>query len=183
MLESVESLRLTYQRHLQRVRADAAGAASSDPRLVSTARKIEIAKNHAGAERFAQANEALSEAESELMLSIVSVLGVRTVEDALHFESAAEEYGFELDRNHSYAELIPIALAEFKPASEAIRQVGYFLEINRQMRELAQRHVAAKNFKEALTAVRGGTGYLQSALAAAGLNVPQDASLVTLERP
>lgn len=183
MLESVESLEATYQRHLQRVRGHPTGAAVSDAQLIAVSRRIDSAKNHANTEQFAQANKMLGEAEKTLMVNISRVLNARTIEYALRFESPAEEYGFELDRNHSYAELIPVALAEFKPGSEAIRQVNYLVDTNRRMRELAQRHAVVKNFKEALVAVRGGTAYLQSALAATGLNVPPDSKLDTAVRP
>ena len=183
MLESVESLRATYQRHLQRLRAQPAGATVSDGPLAAVSRLIDAAKNHANAEQLEQANRTLRGAEKTLMVNISRTLGKRTVEYALSFETPKEEYSFELDRNRSYAELIPIALAEFKPDGEAIRQVNYFVETNRQMREMAQQHVAKNDYKEALAALRGGTGYLQSALTAAGLNVPPDTKLDAAVRP
>ena len=179
MVESVESLKATYQRHLQRGRIQPA----TEPQMVKAVQLIETAKNQSNAEQLEQANRTLGEAEKVLMLNIGRVLGTRTIEYAQRFESITEEYGFELDRNRSYAELIPIALAEFKPASEAIRQVNFMVENNRQMREQAQQHAAKKNYKEALVAVRGGTTHLQNALSAAGLNVPQEAKIETAVRP
>lgn len=179
MIESVESLKATYQRHLQRGRIQPA----SDAQMLKAVQLIDNAKSQANAEQLEQANRTLGDAERLLMIHIGRVLGTRTIEYAQRFESPADEYGFELDRNRSYADLIPIALAEFKPASEAIRQVNYFVETNRQMREQAQQYAGKRNYKEALVAIRGGTGYLQSALAAAGLHVPQDAKLETAGRP
>lgn len=179
MVESVDSLKATYQRHLQRGRLQPA----TDPQMVKALQLIDTARNQSNAEQLEQANRTLGEAEKILMVSIGRVLGTRTIEYAQRFESPAEEYAFELDRNRSYAELIPIALAEFKPASEAIRQVNYLAETNRQMREQAQQHAAKKNYRDALAAIRGGTGYLQSALSAAGLNVPQENKIETAVRP
>lgn len=183
MLESVESLKATYQRHLQRVRRQPSDAITSDAQLVEVSRRIDSAKSQANAKQFTEANRTLSGAENTLMVNISRMLGARTVEYTLRFETQEEEYGFELDRNRSYLDLIPVAIAEFKPGSEAIRQVNYFVDTNRQMRELAQQHVATKNYKEALAAVRGGTGYLQSALEAAGLKVPPDAKPAATKRP
>ncbi len=183
MQESVESLKATYQRHLQRQRVQPTSAAAGDTALAAASRLIDTAKSQANAEQLEQANRTLGEAERTLMVNISRVLGTRTVEYALRFESPSEEYGFELDRNRSYTELIPVALGEFKPGSEAVRQVNYFVETNRQMRALAQQHAAKKDYKEALAALRGGTGYLQSALAAAGLYVPQDLKQDTAVRP
>lgn len=179
MVESVESLKATYQRHLQRGRVQPA----NDAAMTKAVQLIGNAKNQANAEQLEQANRTLGEAEKLLMVNIGRVLGTRTIEYAQRFESLAEEYAFELDRNRSYSDLIPVALAEFKPGSEAIRQVNYFVETNRQMREQAQQQAAKKNYKEALVAIRGGTGYLQSALAAAGLQVPQDVKIDTAGRP
>jgi hypothetical protein len=179
MVESVESLKATYQRHLLRGRLQPA----NDAQMIRAVQLIDRAKRQANADYLEQANRTLSEAERVLMVNIGRVLGTRTIEYAQRFESPAEEYGFELDRNRSYSELIPIALAEFKPGSEAIRQVNYFVETNRQMREQAQQFAARKNYKEALVAIRGGTGYLQSALGAAGLQVPQETKIETAGRP
>jgi len=179
MVASVESLKATYQRHLQRGRI----AAANDAQMIKAVQLIDSAKREANAERLEQANRTLVEAERLLMVNIGRVLGTRTIEYAQRFESPAEEYGFELDRNRSYTELIPIALAEFKPDSEAIRQVNYFAETNRQMREQAQQLAARKNYQAALVAIRGGTGYLQSALSAAGLQVPQETKIDAAGRP
>lgn len=183
MLESVESLKVTYHRHLQRMRRQPADAITSDAQLVEVSRLIDSAKSQANAKQFTEANRTLSTAENTLMVNISRVLGARTVDYTLRFETQEEEYGFELDRNRSYLDLIPVAIAEFKPGSEAIRQVNYFVDTNRQMRELAQQHTATKNYKEALAAVRGGTGYLQSALEAVGLKVPPDTKPAAARRP
>jgi len=179
MVASVESLKATYQRHLQRGRIQPA----SDPQMVRAVQLIDGAKREANADHLERANRTLAEAERLLMVNIGRVLGTRTIEYAQRFESPAEEYGFELDRNRSYTELIPIALAEFKPDSEAIRQVNYFVETNRQMREQARQFAGKQNYKDALAAIRGGTGYLQSALGAAGLRVPQETKIESAGRP
>ncbi len=178
MVASVESLKATYQRHLQRGRIAPAG----DAHMINAGQLIDSAKREANAEYLEQANRTLGAAERLLMTHIGRVLGTRTIEYAQRFESLSDEYAFELDRNRSYTELIPIALAEFKPDSEAIRQVNYFVETNRQMREQAQQLAAARKFRDALAAIRGGTGYLQSALRAAGLQVPSETKIESAGR-
>lgn len=173
MLASVESLRISYQRHLQRT-PPPTGAAASDALLVKVAQLVDSAKTLAEAERVAPANKALAEAERSLMVGIGRVLGSKTIEYTQRFESVAEEYAYELDRNRGYADLIPIALNEFKPGAAVIREAQSFLDANRGLREQAQRRAAAKDYRAGLTALRIGTTQLQKGLAAAGLRVPPD---------
>ena len=173
-LESVESLRISYQRQLQRSTRQPPEAAVNDAQLVKAAQLVDQAKSLANAEQVVQANQALGDAERTLMVGLGQVLGARTIEYAQRFENLADEYAYELERNRSYADLIPIALAEFKPAGEASRDVRRLVDMSRQLREQAQQHAARKDHRAALTALRGGTVHLQNALAAAGLRVPQD---------
>lgn len=174
MLESVDSLRASYQRHLQLAARQPAGAAAIDAQLGKVAQIVDRARSLAGAEQVVEANKALGDAERMLMVSISLVLGARTVEYAQRFKTPAEEYAYELDRNRSYADLIPIAIAEFKPGGDVIRDIQKLVDTNRRLREQAQQQAAALNHRAALTALNGGTAQLQSALAAAGLRVPQD---------
>lgn len=174
VLESVESLRASYQRHLQRARGQPPGTPVDDAHLFKAAQLVDAAKSLANSERIAQANQALSEAERVLMVGLTWLLGTRTIEYAQRFETLAEEYAYELERNGGYAELVPIALTEFKPGSEAIREVQSLLDANRRLREQAQRHAAKKDHRAALAVLRRGTAQLQGALAVAGLRVPTE---------
>ncbi len=174
LLDSVESLRISYERQLQRARPRPSGVAANDALLVKVARLVDRAKGHAESEQVAQANKSLAEAERTLMIGLGRVLGSKTIEYAQRFETLAEAYAYELERNRSYEDLIPIALDGFKPGGEAVREARQFVDVNRGLREQAQTHAAAKDHRSALAALRSGTAQLQSALAAAGLRVPQD---------
>lgn len=174
VLQSVESLRISYQRHLQRVKRQPPGSAVNDARLSKVAQLVDSAKSLANAGEVVQANKALGEAETTLMVGLSRVLGAKTIEYAQRFETLAEEYAYELERNRSYGDLIPIALAEFKPGKEALREVQHFVNANGQLREQAQQQAAKKDHRSALTALRDGTVHLQNALTVAGLRVPQD---------
>ena len=173
-LDSVESLRISYQRHLQRAKPQQPGAAANDALLTKVARLVDSAKSLADSGQVVQANKSLGEAERTLMVGLGRVLGSKTIEYSQRFESPAEEYAYELERNHSYAVLIPIALQGFRPTDEAVRDAERFVDANRRLREQAQRQAAAKDHRSALASLRGGTAQLQSALEAAGLRVPRD---------
>jgi len=172
MLDSVESLRASYHGHLPRARSQPGGA--QDPVLAKVAKLVDAARAFAQAGQIAQANRQLAEAERNLMAGLGQMLGSTSVEYAQRFETAAEEYAYELERNRSYAELIPIAMDAFKPSAEAAREARRYVDGDRSLREQAQRHAAAKDYRAALKALRSGTSQLQSALASVGLRVPQD---------
>lgn len=174
LLRSVESLRVYYQSHLRRAKGYAKEAAVGDAQIAKVTRLVDRAKDFASAGQIASANKALGEAESVLMTSMVRAVRDRTVEYAKRFANVAEEYDYELERNIGYAALIPIALAEFMPASEAVRDVQQSVEANRRLRDQANRLAANKDHQGALAALRGGTALLQGALATAGLRVPQE---------
>jgi hypothetical protein len=174
ILESVESLRISYRRHLQRVKGRSPGMVANDAQLGKVAQLVNTAKSLANSGQLVQANKMLGKAERALMAGLTQVLGTKTIMYAQRFGTLAEEYDYELERNRSYADLIPIALAEFKPGSEVVREVRHFVDANRQRREQAQQLAAKKDHRAALTALRGGTAHLQSALTAAGLRVPPD---------
>jgi len=174
LLDSVESLRISYQRQLQRAKPQRTGTGANDALLTQVAQLVDSAKGLAQSEQVMQANKSLSEAERMLMVGMSRVLGSKTIEYAQRFESPAEEYAYELERNRSFADLIPIALDRFKAGGETVRETRKFTDANRGLREQAQRHADAKDYPAALTALRSGTTQLQSALAAAGLRVPQE---------
>lgn len=172
-LESVEALRSSYQRHLQSGQPQV--GAAGDARLAQVAQLVENAKALARSGQLPLANKALAEAEQALMTGLSRALHASTLNYAQRFATPADEYLHELERNRSYADLIPIAIADFKPRNEARRQVQSHLKSNRQLLERAQRHAAESNHPAALAALRRGTAHLQGALAAAGLRVPAEA--------
>jgi hypothetical protein len=172
MLDSVESLRVSYQGQVQRARPQRGEA--DDALLAKAAKLVDRARNFAQAEQLALATKSLAEAQRALMIGLGRVLGSKTVEYAQRFESPAEEYAFELERNRSYADLIPIAMDAFRPGADAAREARHLVDGDRGLREQAQRHAAARDYRAALTALRSGTTQLQNALASVGLRVPQE---------
>jgi len=170
MLDSVESLKISYQKQMDRREKPVA----SDALMVKVAQLVDNAKSLAEAEQVEKANKSLADAQRSLMAGLGQVLGSKTIEYGQRFQTPAEEYAYELERNRSYADLVPIALDGFKPSGEEVREAQQLLNTNRGLREQAQRHAAAKEHGAALTALRSGTVQLQRALAVVGLRVPTD---------
>jgi hypothetical protein len=108
------------------------------------------------------------------MAGLNAMLGSSTLQYAKRFETPAEEHAYELERNRSYRELVPVAIAELKPRREAVVLVERYVAANARQLEAAEGHAAAGRLPEAIDALRSGTNSLQAALAAAGLAVPRN---------
>lgn len=173
-LESVEALRESYRRHLNRIGESSALATSLRGQFARASVLSERAKTLFASGKMPQAIDALGRAEKALLAGFSRVLGSRRIEYSQRFETPAEEFAFELDRNRSYEALIPIAIAEFRPASAAIREVQRSIDANHRLLEEAVAHATQNNYAVALKSVRSGTAQLHNALAVAGLRVPED---------
>lgn len=168
LLESTETLRASYSRHA--ARAKSAGAERD---LEQVDKLVADAKNYSNTEQLAEANRNLERAEQMLMAGLNRTLGSVTLEYAEKFDSPADEFNYELDRNRSFADLVPLAVGELKPGEDAKKLIERYVEQNRALREQAQTQAKSKNYTEAIKVLKNGTGYLQRALLAAGLVVPQ----------
>lgn len=173
MLEAIEALRASYTRHAQRARSKAA-APARDREAERIEAMVEEAKAQMNADRTGEALRTLEEAEKGLLVAMNRILGAATLDYAERFDSPAEEFGYELERNHSFVDLVPIALAELKPNEDARRLIERYMEQNRDLRTRAQGEAGRQDYAAALKTIRAGTGYLQRALLAAGLVVPKD---------
>jgi hypothetical protein len=168
----IESLRRSYRTHLSHLGRTEA----EDPAARKVAGLVAVARKHADGGRLAEANGALIRAEYDLLEAFGKVLRTSAIDYTPHFSDAKDEFQFEFERNRSYNELVPVAIAELKPAPDAVRLIVRMVESNRAARELAQRQAANKNFEAALKSIRDGTAELERALLAAGLVMPQEAA-------
>ncbi len=168
VLESSEALRTSYVRHLAR-----AGNAVAERDLTQIDSLMSEGRNLANIEKLAEAIRSLERAEQLLMAGINRTLGVTTLDYAEKFDSPAEEFAFELDRNRSFAELVPLAVADLRPGEDAKRLIERYVEQHQRLREQAQATSKSKDFATAISTLRTATGYLQRALLAAGLVIPQ----------
>lgn len=172
LMQGVESLRESYHRHL----AHAQPVAGS-PHAVALERAdalIDDARTLAAAEDFVPAMRALTHAERSLSGGLSQLLGSRTLTYAAQFETVAEEYRYEIDRNRSYEQLVPVAVSDRRPSAEAVSVIGRHVERNQTLRTQAQSLADRKDFRAALRTLRNGTGELQQALAVAGVVVPME---------
>lgn len=172
LVASIDSLQESYRGHLGHLGRSAA----DDAAWKNVAGLVDEAKSFRASERLAEANVLLLKAERGLLAAFSAVLGMNTLDYTMHFATAAEEFRFELERNRSFGELVPLAIAELRPAGDALRLIDRYVESGRMAREAAQQHAAHRDYVAALKAIRGGTAQLERALTAAGLAPPQEAA-------
>ncbi len=168
LLASIESLDQSYRAHLKRTSRE-----STEASLSRVARMVEQAKSYRTAEQLPEANRVLLQAQNELLAALGGAYKGMTIDYTPRFSDPGDEYEFELERNQSYSDLVPLALAELRPQQDAQNTTQRHVETSRGLRRQAQQLAAGKNFDAALRTIRAGTEELQRALAAAGLAVPQ----------
>lgn len=170
LADSMRSLSESYERH--RARAPKEAALRIDSARTAAADAVRSARTLEQAGRYGDAIAALSRAEHELLHSFNAAMGTTTLEFSPEFNTLADEFNYELDRNHDYATLVPVALDELKPSLVARQAVAAYVADSNAMREMARGHAARQDYEAALSSVRQSTLQLQRALAAAGLVVP-----------
>ena len=175
-LQSVESLKKSYLSYLKSAgrKSGATDGGTEESASLGISRLMEAAKKHAAEGQPADALRTLEKAEQVMRSAMNRVLGSTQLEYTMKFETPAEEYAYELERNRSYLELVPVAIAELKPTDEAKKNVESLVERNRMALEQAREYAGQQDYRRALASVHTGTGYLQLALTAAGLVVPQE---------
>jgi hypothetical protein len=167
LLASTERLIPTYKTHLAQSGLDA------DADLAAAQGLIEQANAFVQAERLGDANRTLLEAERHLLLGLTRLVGSRTLDYTPRFDSAAKEYEYELERNRSFGELVPLAMGELNPGADARNLIARFVERSQALRSQALAQAGQKQYASAVTLLKDATLQLQRALAAAGLTVPQ----------
>ena len=172
LLGGVDSLRASYTRH--KPAAGAVGERAFEAELERIDALIDDARTLAAAEQFGGAIRAAQHAERGLIAGLSQLLGSATILYTQRFDTPAEEFAFELDRNRSYEELVPVALTELRPPASAARTIEGLVARNKAMREQAQVHAKRQDHNAAMRALRAGTGELQRALALAGVVVPSE---------
>lgn len=174
-LQGVESLEKSYRSYLKSTKRKpgAAGSETDESATLGISRLLEAARKHAAENRPGDALRALDKAEQVMRSALNRVLGSATLDYALKFETPAEEFAFELERNRSYVELVPVAIAEYKPKEEARQIIEVLVRQSREAVEQARSYAEQKDYQRALASVRSGTEYLMNALGVAGLVVPQ----------
>lgn len=167
-LAEIEGFQSAYEASLQRM-----GSASTAAALKQIRESVSQAKNAADKGKWDEANQLLAGAHGVVVNSMSKLLASKTITYEMKFDAPKAEFEYELKRNQSYEELVPIALASFRPAEDTVRQVEEFVGKGQQLRAKAKRHAADGDYSLALEALQESTGYMQTAVEQAGAMMTQ----------
>ena len=119
---------------------------------------------------YGQANKNLQEAQHLITTAIHKMLDKQTIVYDLNFESAEEEYEYELKRFEGYAELIPIAVEQKKPAAGAKKLMESFVEKGKNLRDRAINKAKEGDFPTAIAMLQDATKDVRRGLRMIGVS-------------
>ena len=106
---------------------------------------------------YGKANKNLEEAQHIITAAIHKMLNNQTIVYDLNFESAEEEYEYELKRFEGYAELIPIAVEQKNPAEGAKKLMESFVDKGTKLRDQAIQKAKEGDFPTAIAMLQDAT--------------------------
>jgi hypothetical protein len=109
---------------------------------------------------------------SQMLKEAAAPLAGQTLVVRRQFTTAKEEFDFELERHRSFERLVPLAVAQLRPAPQQLQRVERYTADAKRLRESAEA-AAALDAGAAVRQVTEGTNALRRALQAAGLVIPQ----------
>jgi len=132
-------------------------------------KKLSEAQALADRKNYIRANAVLGKVQRAITVALHKMLDSTTLVYDLNFETAADEYEYELKRFVGYEELIPIAIEAKKPAPGAIKLMESFHEKARKRRDQAVARAAAGNYPDAIAMLQQATKTVRRALRMVGV--------------
>ena len=153
---------------------DRAGAgAAQDSDHVAALGLIGAARKLAEESRFDEAVQTLTTAEGHVLAGMNRLMHARTLDYTARATTPAEEFNLELARHRSLMELVPLAINDLKPRTDARVLIDRYTEASAALRVQAQHQFQSGDVPAALANLRNALMYVQRALTSAGLVVPQ----------
>ena len=127
------------------------------------------AEKLADQKNYVQANKLLQQAQTTITGTLHKMLDSKTLVYDLNFETAADEYAYEVKRFVGYEELIPIAIEAKKPAAGAVKLMESFLSKARKRRDEAQAKADSGDYPSAISMMLQATKTVRRALRMVGV--------------
>ena len=151
------------------------GVSAGDPGLLQADAEIAAARLAQQEGRYEDANRRLAVAERHILDGVNALLHAATLDYTARATTPAEALALELAQHQSLAELIPIALADLRPAPPAVALIERYQDASLGLRAQALQSRQHGDTAQALVHIRSATLNLQRALAAAGVITPAQA--------
>jgi hypothetical protein len=165
----IRSFLASVDEALQENRSSQAVAAAADRLNRLTAR----AERAAAAGRYGDANKLLAEAYQIAVTVVAELRHGETVVSALTFDTPADEFDYERNRNGSYEMLVDLMLAERESNRDLRGLAGRAVAESRRLRAEAAALAESGDYPVAIRTMEAATRHLVRVLQAGGLPVPE----------
>jgi len=127
------------------------------------------AKGFADKRQYMKAIPEVEKAELIVTSAINMMLDKKTLVYEVKFDTAEDEYAYELKRFKSYEELVPVAIERKKPAPGAVKLMDSFVKKGRSQRDDAIKKAADGDYPTAIAMMLSATTQVRRALRIAGV--------------
>ena len=169
LIAEISQYQKSHKDNLERL--ERAGKVSDDVRydVAKVSSMLSEAEKHASKDNYVRANAILSEVQKTITVALHKMLDSQTIVYDLNFETAEDEYNYELKRFTSYEELIPVAIEAKKPAPGAVKLMESFVEKARKRRDQAVEKAKAGEYPDAIAMLQQATKTVRRALRMVGV--------------
>ncbi len=129
------------------------------------------AEQRAADHDYVEAIGALNMAANMLEHALVEARRAETVVYSLSFDSPADEFKYEQERNRSHQELVALLIQQRQPQPSTVQLINELLEQNSSLITMAQSQAEKGRYRKAIDTMEEGTGQLIQALRLGGLNL------------
>ena len=127
------------------------------------------AKGLADKRQYMKAIPKVEKAELIVTSAINMMLDSKTLVYDVKFDTAEDEYAYELKRFTSYEELVPVAIEKKRPAPGAVKLMDGFVKKGRSQRDDAVKKAAEGDYPTAIAMMLSATTQVRRALRIAGV--------------
>lgn len=169
-----EQLAASVERLVEAWRARSGAAPRDDGGdMTAAVGLVAVARQQAQEGRYDDANQTLAQAERHVLAGMGRMLQATTLDYTQRAATPAEEFQIELARHRGFVELVPLAVRDLKPLPDAMLLIERYGETGSALQTRALQQFQAGDVTQALAHLRNATLYVQRALLAAGLAIPQ----------
>jgi len=176
--KQAEQQRLRYARLLDELKTFldsklVTAASASPPELGQIRDAMGKAKALADKNRYDDATQILVKARDNVNTAIGKLMVSRTISYEIKFDSPKEEYEYELHRHQSIADLMPLAIADYKPSKATLSEIEEIVKKAKSLQDASEKEAAGGDYPAAMKTLKQATYEIYNAMELAGLVVPR----------
>jgi len=169
LLASIHGFEAAHKDHYERVAKKQGKDAAVGYDKAEVQKLIKSAEEFTSKGEHAKANRDLHEAQHSITVALQKMLHNQTIVYDLKFESAQEEYEYELSRFKGYEELVPVAIEQQNPAAGPRQLMESFVKKGQDLRDRALEAAASGDFPTAIAMLHDATNDVRRALRMIGV--------------